>query len=118
MCRQLSHRTDANHNEENWDRNLIQSRKQQEMKNLSVIFRDKATTSKASHGRGDGESVMLSIVWMVIVSIPVNEIATVPEAIYYDAEEIAAAQGLNQGPSSVHFTDLCSKNGENWVPFK
>lgn len=67
---------------------------------------------------GDGESVMLSIVWLVTVSILVNKISTVPEAIYYDAEEIAAAQGLNQGTSSVHFTDLCSLNGENWVPFK
>lgn len=113
MCRQLSHRTDANDKKENWDRNLIQSRKKQEMKNLSVVFRDKATTSKASRGMRDGESAMLSIVWLVTVSIPVNEIATVPEAIYYNAEEIAAAQGLNQGRSSVHFTDLCSRNGEN-----
>lgn len=83
------------------------------MKNLSIVFRDKATTSKASRGMRDAESVMLSIVWLFTVSVPVNEIATVPGAIYNDAGEIATAQGLNQGTSSVHFTDLCSRNGEN-----
>lgn len=39
----------SKHNEENWDRNLTQYNhvsKQEEMKNLFSVFRDKATTSK------------------------------------------------------------------------
>lgn len=74
-----------------------------EMKNLRFVFGDKATVSKVYCGmrKGDGESVMLKL-WSAW-SLYQSWLRKLP-LFYHGAEEIAVAQGLNQGTSAVYFT--------------